>query len=40
MIIHRRDLKKSDDLAKTKKALAKEYREKFANPYISREGNY
>ena len=37
MIIHRRDLKKSDDLAKTKKALAKEYREKFANPYIAAE---
>ncbi len=36
-IIHRRDLKKSDDLAKTKKALAKEYREKFANPYIAAE---
>jgi acetyl-CoA/propionyl-CoA carboxylase len=36
-IIHRRDLKKSEDLAKTKKALAKEYREKFANPYIAAE---
>jgi acetyl-CoA/propionyl-CoA carboxylase len=37
MIIHRRDLKKSEDLAKTKKTLAKEYREKFANPYIAAE---
>jgi acetyl-CoA/propionyl-CoA carboxylase len=36
-ITHRKDLKKSEDLAKTKKALAKEFREKFANPYIAAE---
>jgi acetyl-CoA/propionyl-CoA carboxylase len=36
-IIHRRDLKKSEDLTRTKKTLAREYREKFANPYIAAE---
>jgi acetyl-CoA/propionyl-CoA carboxylase len=34
-IINRRDLKESEDLVTTKKALAKEYRDKFANPYIA-----
>jgi acetyl-CoA carboxylase carboxyltransferase component len=37
MIIHRRDLKESEDLVRTKKVLAKEYRDKFANPYIAAE---
>src|ERR671918_1462962 len=36
-IIHRRDLKESEDLARTKKTLAREFREKFANPYIAAE---
>jgi acetyl-CoA carboxylase carboxyltransferase component len=39
-ITHRKDLKKSEDLAKTKKALAKEFREKFANPYIAAEKGF
>jgi len=36
-IIHRRDLKGSADAIATKKKLAKEYREKYANPYIAAE---
>jgi acetyl-CoA carboxylase carboxyltransferase component len=36
-IIHRRDLKSSPDAAAKKKQLAKEYRDKFANPYIAAE---
>src|SRR5690242_7747390 len=36
-IIHRRDLKQSADAVSTKKRLAKEYRDKFANPYIAAE---
>ena len=36
-IIHRKDLKSSGDAAATKKKLAKEYRDKFANPYIAAE---
>jgi acetyl-CoA carboxylase carboxyltransferase component len=36
-IIHRRDLKSSADAAARKKRLAKEYRDKFANPYIAAE---
>jgi acetyl-CoA/propionyl-CoA carboxylase len=36
-IIHRKDLKSSSDAAATKKKLAKEYRDKFANPYIAAE---
>ena len=36
-IIHRRDLKQSADAVATKKRLAKEYRDKFANPYIAAE---
>jgi acetyl-CoA/propionyl-CoA carboxylase len=36
-ILHRRDLKNSPDAASTKKKLAKEYRDKFANPYIAAE---
>lgn len=36
-IIHRRDLKQSADAITTKKKLAKEYRDKFANPYIAAE---
>jgi acetyl-CoA/propionyl-CoA carboxylase len=36
-IIHRRDLKQSADAIVTKKKLAKEYRDKFANPYIAAE---
>lgn len=36
-IIHRRDLKGSADAAAKKKQLAKEYRDKFANPYIAAE---
>ncbi|HEX2557821.1 MAG TPA: carboxyl transferase domain-containing protein, partial [Nitrososphaera sp.] len=36
-IIHRRDLKSSADAAAKKKQLAKEYRDKFANPYIAAE---
>jgi acetyl-CoA/propionyl-CoA carboxylase len=36
-IIHRRDLKSSADASARKKQLAKEYRDKFANPYIAAE---
>src|SRR5919204_332492 len=36
-IIHRRDLKGAPNAAETKKKLAKEYRDKFANPYIAAE---
>ena len=36
-IIHRRDLKSSADAVARKKHLAKEYRDKFANPYIAAE---
>jgi acetyl-CoA/propionyl-CoA carboxylase len=36
-IIHRKDLKQSTDASATKKKLAKEYRNKFANPYIAAE---
>lgn len=36
-IIHRKDLKSSADASATKKRLAKEYRDKFANPYIAAE---
>ena len=36
-IIHRRDLKQSLDAITTKKKLAKEFRDKFANPYIAAE---
>ena len=36
-IIHRRDLKQSVDAASVKKKLAKDFREKFANPYIAAE---
>ena len=36
-IIHRKDLKSSADASNTKKKLAKEYRDKFANPYIAAE---
>jgi acetyl-CoA carboxylase carboxyltransferase component len=36
-IIHRRDLKGSSDAIARKKQLAKEYRDKFANPYIAAE---
>lgn len=36
-IIHRRDLKSSTDAAARKKQLAKDYRDKFANPYIAAE---
>jgi acetyl-CoA carboxylase carboxyltransferase component len=36
-IIHRRDLKSSADAVAKKKQLAKEYRDKFANPYIAAE---
>jgi acetyl-CoA/propionyl-CoA carboxylase len=36
-IIHRRDLKQSADVVATKKKLAKEFRDKFANPYIAAE---
>jgi acetyl-CoA/propionyl-CoA carboxylase len=36
-IIHRRDLKSSSDAVARKKQLAKEYRDKFANPYIAAE---
>ena len=36
-IIHRRDLKESVNAIETKKKLAKEYRDKFANPYIAAE---
>ena len=37
MIIHRRDLKSSSDAITRKRHLAKEYRDKFANPYIAAE---
>jgi acetyl-CoA/propionyl-CoA carboxylase len=36
-IIHRRDLKQSADVVATKKRLAKEFRDRFANPYIAAE---
>ena len=36
-IIHRKDLKQSADASATKKKLAKEFRTKFANPYIAAE---
>lgn len=36
-IIHRKDLKQSPDALATKKKLAKEFRDKFANPYIAAE---
>jgi acetyl-CoA/propionyl-CoA carboxylase len=36
-IIHRRDLKQSADAASVKKKLARDFREKFANPYIAAE---
>ncbi len=36
-IIHRRDLKQSPDAVATKKKLAKDFRDKFANPYIAAE---
>jgi acetyl-CoA/propionyl-CoA carboxylase len=36
-IIHRKDLKQSGDASGTKKKLAKEFRTKFANPYIAAE---
>src|SRR6476620_7485985 len=36
-IIHRRDLKQSSDTASVKKKLAREFRDKFANPYIAAE---
>jgi acetyl-CoA/propionyl-CoA carboxylase len=36
-IIHRRDLKGSADAIAIKKKLVKEYREKYANPYIAAE---
>jgi len=36
-IIHRRDLKQSADVVATKKKLAKEFRDRFANPYIAAE---
>src|ERR1044072_5410725 len=36
-IIHRKSLKDSPDAASKKKSLAKEYRNKFANPYIAAE---
>jgi acetyl-CoA/propionyl-CoA carboxylase len=36
-IIHRKDLKNSPDALATKKKLAKEFRDKFANPYIAAE---
>jgi acetyl-CoA/propionyl-CoA carboxylase len=36
-IIHRRELKNAPSAADTKKKLAKDYRDKFANPYIAAE---
>jgi acetyl-CoA carboxylase carboxyltransferase component len=36
-IIHRRELKNTPNAAETKKKLAKEFRDKFANPYIAAE---
>ena len=36
-IIHRKSLKNSPDAIEIKKNLAKEYRSKFANPYIAAE---
>jgi acetyl-CoA/propionyl-CoA carboxylase len=36
-IIHRRELKNAPNAAETKKRLAKEFRDKFANPYIAAE---
>lgn len=37
MILHRKDLKNSADATSIKKKLAKEFRDKFANPYIAAE---
>jgi acetyl-CoA carboxylase carboxyltransferase component len=36
-IIHRKDLKQSSDATSMKKKLAREFRDKFANPYIAAE---
>ena len=36
-IIHRRELKNTPNAVETKKKLAKEFRDKFANPYIAAE---
>jgi acetyl-CoA/propionyl-CoA carboxylase len=36
-ILYRKDLKNSANAIATKKKLAKEYRDKFANPYIAAE---
>ena len=36
-ILHRKDLKDSKNAAEIKKKLAKEYRDRFANPYIAAE---
>jgi acetyl-CoA/propionyl-CoA carboxylase len=36
-IIHRRELKNAPNAVDTKKKLAKEFRDKFANPYIAAE---
>jgi acetyl-CoA/propionyl-CoA carboxylase len=36
-IIHRRELKNAPNAVETKKKLAKDYRDKFANPYIAAE---
>jgi acetyl-CoA carboxylase carboxyltransferase component len=36
-IIHRRELKNASNASEIKKKLAKEYRDKFANPYIAAE---
>ncbi len=36
-IIHRRELKNAPNSAEIKKKLAKEFRDKFANPYIAAE---
>jgi len=36
-IIHRRELKNAPNAVETKKKLAKEFRDKFANPYIAAE---
>ena len=36
-IMHRKNLKNSADAIEIKKKLAKEYRNKFANPYIAAE---
>ncbi len=39
-ILYRRELKKSDDPAALKEQLAKEYRDKLANPYVAAERGY